>query len=193
MLNIILFGPPGAGKGTVSERLVAERKLVHLSTGNVLRDEIKRGTPLGVEAAKLIEKGMLVPDDTATAIVRDFVKTHVPCRGFIFDGFPRTENQAASLDEIMKENGIEITMLLSMDVSEENIIKRLQNRAHIEGRTDDADISIIRTRIATYHKKTEGTIDYYKKQGKFYAIDANVDPEHVMNNANEILDQFAKF
>jgi len=192
MLNIILFGPPGAGKGTVSERLVAERKLVHLSTGDILRDEIKHGTPLGVEAAKLIDRGVLVPDEIVIAIVRDFVKKHVPCRGFIFDGFPRTENQAAPLDEIMKENGIEITMLLSMEVSEENIIKRLQNRAHIEGRADDADITIIRTRLATYHKKTEGTADYYKKQGKFYAIDGNVDPEHTMMQVNEILDQFAK-
>ncbi len=187
MLNIILFGAPGAGKGTISEKLVAEKGLVHLSTGELLRDEIKRGTPLGIEAAALIDKGNFVSDEMAITIVRNFVRQHMPCKGFIFDGFPRTENQIAPLDEILAAYGTSVTMLLSLEVTEENIIKRLQNRARIESRADDADIAIIRARIATYHKKTESIGGHYKKRGLYYTVDSNITPEYTMEQLHEIL------
>ncbi|MDR0729372.1 MAG: adenylate kinase [Prevotellaceae bacterium] len=184
-LNIVLFGPPGAGKGTVA-KLVAERKhLVHLSTGDMLRQEIELGTDVGKKADSLIARGRLVPDDVVVAMVHHFVARHMPCPGFIFDGFPRTTEQAAALDNILADYQSSISRMIALEVSEEEIIRRMLHRAEIEGRPDDT-IDIIRQRIHTYHEKIKGTADYYKAQGKYCTVDSSFTPD---NTLQQILKQ----
>jgi adenylate kinase len=178
--NIVLFGPPGAGKGTVAKKLTEQQGLVHLSTGDMLRDEIARGTAIGSQADALISQGNLVPDAVVVAMIRSVVQRQMPCKGFIFDGFPRTTVQAQQLDEIMAAQGTDIAMMISLTVNEDEIIRRLQKRAEIEGRADDADIRIIRNRLATYHKKTEATSDYYKAQHKFHAVSNDKNPDDTL-------------
>ncbi|MDR0695014.1 MAG: adenylate kinase [Prevotellaceae bacterium] len=179
MLNIVLFGPPGAGKGTVAKKVAQQENLVHLSTGDMLREEIERGSALGKEAGQLIAQGHLVPDEVVIAMVREFVKRAMPCNGFIFDGFPRTTEQAKELDAIMATQGTAITMMIALEVSEDEIIRRMLNRAAIEGRPDDT-ISVIRKRIATYHEKIKTTGDYYKLQNKYYTVDSSFTPENTL-------------
>jgi adenylate kinase len=184
-LNIVLFGPPGAGKGTVA-KLVAERKhLIHLSTGDMLRQEIELGTDIGKEADSLIAHGHLVPDDIVVAMVRHFVARYMPCPGFIFDGFPRTTEQAAALDEILAAHQSSISRMITLEVSEEEIIRRMLHRAEIENRPDDT-IDVIRQRIRTYHEKIKSTADYYKAQGKYCTVDSSITPD---NTLQQILKQ----
>jgi adenylate kinase len=192
MLNIVLFGPPGAGKGTVAQLLVEEKGWKHLSTGSLLRDEVERGTPVGQEAAKLIERGFLVPDQVVIDMVRKYVSENMPCKGFIFDGYPRTTEQAAQLDVIMAAHGAKIDAMVALAVTETEIIRRLQNRASIEGRTDDADIAIIHNRLETYHEKTKITSDYYAAQGKFHTVDSGKTPEYTLAQIMQIFEAIAQ-
>jgi adenylate kinase len=179
MLNIVLFGPPGSGKGTVAKKIVQQENLVHLSTGDMLREEIERGSALGKEAEQMIVQGRLVPDETVVAMVREFVKRKMPCGGFIFDGFPRTTAQAKELDAIMAAQGTAITVMIALEVSEDEIIRRMLSRAEIEGRPDDT-IDVIRKRIATYHEKIKITSDYYKAQNKYHTVDSSETPEYTL-------------
>lgn len=171
MLNIVLFGPPGAGKGTQSEKLIDRYQLVHLSTGDIFRANIKGETELGQLAKSYMDKGELVPDKVTIGMLKSEVIKHPDAKGFIFDGFPRTTAQAEALDEFLKSMGSEITMMLALEVPEEELKKRLKHRAETSGRTDDADPEVIKKRIAVYQRETAPVADYYRRQNKYKGVD----------------------
>lgn len=179
MRYYIIFGPPGAGKGTQSKLMADKFQFRHISTGELLREEIKKGTELGKKADALISKGEYVPDQVVVDIIRQEMKSHPEAKGFIFDGFPRTIAQAEHLDNMLNESGKEITSVLSLKLDDDHVVHRIRHRAMTENRLDDSDIDIIEKRIATYHKKTEPLIDYYKKQGKFKEIDGSGTVEEI--------------
>ena len=170
-LNLILFGPPGAGKGTQSAFLIERYDLVHLSTGDLLRAEIKAETQLGLAAQELMDQGELVEDHIVIGMIRNKIEAHLDARGFIFDGFPRTQAQAEALDEMLNSKSEPITHMLALEVPEEELVKRLLGRGATSGRSDDKDESIIRNRIREYEKKTAPLKAYYAEQGKFTGID----------------------
>ncbi len=170
MLNIILFGPPGSGKGTQSQKLIAKYGLKHLSTGDLLRHEIATQTPLGIEAKAIMEKGLLVPDEVVIAMISTALDENQDVNGFLFDGFPRTEAQSEALDKLLELKNTEITMLLALEVSEEELINRIKERGLTSGRDDDANVEIVKARIAEYHKKTSVVEDYYKKFNKVQSV-----------------------
>jgi adenylate kinase len=170
-LNIVLFGPPGAGKGTQSNFLIERYGLVHLSTGDLLRAEIKAGSELGMQAKELMDAGQLVPDEVVIGMIRNKMEAHHDARGFIFDGFPRTKAQAEALDTMLADKSEPITVMLALQVPEEELIKRLLGRGATSGRSDDQDEAVIRNRIREYEQKTAPLKDYYTAQGKFKAID----------------------
>lgn len=169
MLNIIIFGPPGSGKGTQSERLIQEYNLVHLATGNLLRDEVSRQTPLGIEAKRIMDDGKLVSDEIVIGMIRSKLTEHMSAAGFIFDGFPRTVAQAQALDALLEELGHPINVLLSLEVPEDELRSRLLHRGAIEGRTDDNEVTITK-RIHEYLDKTKPVADYYQEQQKLVRI-----------------------
>ena len=170
MFNLILFGPPGSGKGTQSDRLVEKYGLIHLSTGNLLREEIAHKTPLGKEAKRFIDHGQLVPDEVVIAMVGSFFDKHKDANGFLFDGFPRTVAQAQALDKLMSLKKTDIAIVLALDVTEAELINRLLNRGKTSGRSDDSDETVIKKRFSVYTSETSPVADYYKKAKKFKAI-----------------------
>jgi len=170
MFNVILFGPPGSGKGTQSEKLVERYGLMHLSTGNLLRQEIAEKTPLGIEAKSFIDKGQLVPDEVVIGMVDSYYDLHKDARGFLFDGFPRTVAQAKALDKLLDLKKTNIATVLALEVGEEELVKRLLNRGKTSGRSDDTDESVIKKRFLVYTNETSLVADYYKKVRKFKAI-----------------------
>lgn len=170
MFNLILFGPPGSGKGTQSDRLVEKYGLIHLSTGNLLREEIANKTPLGIEAKKFIDNGQLVPDEVVIAMVDSFFDKHKDANGFLFDGFPRTVAQAQALDRLLALKKTDIAVVLALDVTEAELINRLLNRGKTSGRSDDSDENVIKKRFAVYTNETSPVADYYRKQRKFKSI-----------------------
>jgi len=170
MLNLVLFGPPGAGKGTQAEFLINTYDLIHLSTGDLLRGEISEKTNLGIEAKKFMDKGDLVPDAVVIGMIKNKLESNRMVKGFIFDGFPRTVEQAKALDELLNENQTPISGMLSLEVEEQELIDRLMKRGIISGRADDQDLNIIKNRIQVYHQKTAPLADYYNKQGKYFSI-----------------------
>ncbi len=165
MLNLILFGPPGAGKGTQSVKVAEHFGLVHLSTGDIFRANIKGGTELGTLAKSYIDKGQLVPDEVTVGMLRGEVEKNTGAKGFIFDGFPRTIPQAQALDSLLEEKGTSISAVVSLEVEEEELVKRLKSRAEVSGRTDDADENIIRNRIQVYKDETFPLKDFYTERG----------------------------
>lgn len=167
MLNIVLFGPPGAGKGTQSEKLIAEYNLVHLSTGDIFRSNIKGGTELGNLAKSFMDKGQLVPDEVTIKMLESEVDRHPGAKGFIFDGFPRTSAQASALDKFLESKRQSISVMLALDVPEEELKIRLMGRSEISGRADDADLAIIQKRIDVYNSETAPVKEYYKEQNKY--------------------------
>lgn len=171
MLNIVLFGPPGAGKGTQSERLIEKYGLVHLSTGDIFRFHLKNETELGKLARTFMDQGHLVPDEVTITMLKEEVLKHQDPKGFIFDGFPRTNPQAHALDKLLTELNTKITVMLGLEVEENELKERLKNRAISSGRADDADPEIIANRIAVYNRETAPVKDFYAAQNKYVAID----------------------
>lgn len=182
MLNIILFGPPGSGKGTQAALLVAKYNLEHTSTGDLLRAERAAKTPLGLEANKYIEAGELVPDEVVIGMIRKKLAERADSvQGFIFDGFPRTVAQAEALDNLMSDRKLQIDLLLSLRVPEEELVKRLIERGRTSGRKDDNE-ETIRNRVVVYETQTAPVADYYAKQGKLVTINGVGDLD-VINQA----------
>ncbi|MBI3718260.1 MAG: adenylate kinase [Sphingobacteriales bacterium] len=166
MFNLILFGPPGSGKGTQSEKLIEKYGLIHLSTGNLLREEIANKTALGLEAKSFMDKGQLVPDEVVIGMVGSFFDKHKDAKGFLFDGFPRTNAQAEALDKLLTFKNTSIAVVLALQVSEEELVKRLLGRGLTSGRSDDTNETVIRARIVEYNVKTAAVADYYKQFDK---------------------------
>ena len=185
MKYYILFGPPGAGKGTHAGALAQKYNLKHISTGELLRAEIAAGTELGREAKSLIDKGALVPDSVVEGMIETAFDTIKNVEGFLLDGFPRNLSQASDLDAILAKRGEEVTAVVALMISDETIRTRIKGRAIIEGRADDASDETISNRINTYHAQTEPLIEYYKKAGKYY--ECNADLGTIEDNRNRVL------
>lgn len=191
MLNIILCGAPGGGKGTQSQFIVDKYGLKHLSTGEVLRAEIKSGTALGKEIDELISKGNLVPDDMMYGVIENYI-ANLPqdCKGTIFDGYPRTVAQAEALTELLKKYNMEAIMI-DLLVDEQLLIQRLIERGKVSGRADD-NLNTIRHRIAVYHNQTEPIAHYYLHQGNYFAVNGNQQVEDVFLQIQRIVDTYAR-
>lgn len=166
MFNIILFGPPGSGKGTQSARLVERYGLIHLSTGDLLRSEISRQTKLGMEAKTIMDRGELVPDAVVVGMIASALEANPQANGFLFDGFPRTVAQSEALDQLLQQKGTSIGVVLALEVSEEELVKRLLHRGLTSGRSDDNSEDVVRARIVEYHKKTSVVAGYYRQFDK---------------------------
>ena len=170
MFNVILFGPPGSGKGTQSEKIIEKYGLVHLSTGDLLRSEITNRTPLGLEAKKLMDVGQLVPDEVVVGMISCSLDAHKGKAGFLFDGFPRTAAQAKALDTLLQFRQESIAVMLALDVSEDELVKRLMKRGETSGRSDDGDENIIAARVHEYKDKTEAVAEYYRDFNKVVMV-----------------------
>ena len=192
MFNLILFGPPGSGKGTQSEKLVEKYKLVHLSTGNLLRSEIAEKTPLGIEAKHFIDKGQLVPDEVVIGMVDSFFDKHPDAIGFLFDGFPRTTAQALALDKLMTLKKTEISLVLMLEVNEEELVTRLVLRGKTSGRSDDADENVQRNRQQVYKNETLPVASYYQKTKKIAVIDGMGEIDSIFERLCSYIDKKMK-
>lgn len=177
MLNLVLFGPPGAGKGTQSEKLIQKYNLVHLSTGDLLRSQIALGTELGLHAKQLMDQGLLVPNEVVIGMIDNKLSENRSAAGFIFDGFPRTVLQAKALDVLLSQYQTPITTMVALVVDNEELIRRLLKRGETSGRPDDQDEATARRRVQVYNTETTPVADYYSKQEKFVAINGigNID------------------
>lgn len=189
MLNLVIFGAPGSGKGTQSERLIDKYALHHISTGELLRDHISRGTELGKIADSYISKGQLIPDDLMVRVLAHELDTNPEktARGVIFDGFPRTIPQARALKQMLAERGTKIHAVVGLEVPEHHLIDRMINRGKVEGRADD-NIDTIKKRLEVYHEQTSPLRDYYTAEGKYHAIDGNAAVEKVFEDIVKSLD-----
>lgn len=190
MLNLVLFGPPGAGKGTQSQKLIEKYQLVHLSTGDLLRSEIAQGTALGLEAKKLMDDGKLVPDEVVIGMISNKLDSNREAKGFIFDGFPRTVAQAEALDKLLASKGAQISGMIALQVDEDELEKRLLLRGKDSGRADDANPEIIRKRIVEYNSKTAPVAGYYQQQGKLQNIDGIGSIDEIFKAICAVVDRY---
>lgn len=189
MLNIVLFGPPGAGKGTQSKLMVEKYQLIHLSTGDLLRSEIQAGTELGKKAKLLMDEGKLVPDEVVIGMISNKLEANKEARGFIFDGFPRTKEQAVALDKLLTAHEESISVMISMAVPERELIDRLLERGKESGRPDDQNEEVIQGRLTVYKEQTEMVKDYYAAQSKASEIDGLGSIEDVFARIQKAIEQ----
>lgn len=192
MLNIILFGAPGCGKGTQAELLKKKYGVEHISTGAVIRSEIERGTELGLSMQEYIAKGELAPDSIVVGMVKNYICEHRDAKGNIFDGFPRTTAQAEAFDKLLSEEGLSVSVMIYMDVPEQELVNRILLRGKDSGRADDASEDIIRNRIEIYRAQTAIVADYYSKQGKYVAVDGVGTLDEVFARICEAIDNCAE-
>ena len=171
MLNIVLFGPPGAGKGTQAEKLSQKFKLVHLSTGDIFRSNIRFGTELGLLAKNFMDQGNLVPDEVTISMLEKEVEKQIEAKGFIFDGFPRTISQAEALDHVLAAKGTSISMTLALEVDEMELTRRILERGKSSGRADDQDEATVRNRVSEYNTKTAPLKIFYDRQKKLHSVE----------------------
>lgn len=188
MFNLVIFGPPGSGKGTQSEYIIKKYGLVHLSTGDLLRAEKNSGSELGNRIKALIDNGNLVPDSMVEEMVKKNVLRNRNAEGFIFDGFPRTTAQAAWLDNMLAEIGESVTLMLTLDVADDELRTRILERGKVSGRADDQDVNIINNRISVYHKQTQPVIQFYSEQGKYVAVNGIGSLNEVFGRICEAMD-----
>ena len=189
MLNLVLFGPPGAGKGTQAEYLIKSFGLTHLSTGDLLRSEIAKGTKLGKEAKSYMDKGELVPDSVVIGMIENKLESEKDTNGFIFDGFPRTVEQAKALDALLNAKGTPVSAMLSLEVEKQELIDRLLSRGKESGRADDQDVSVIENRINVYNEKTAPLIEYYKEQDKHFGINGMGTIEEIAERLKAVVEK----
>jgi adenylate kinase len=188
MFNLILFGPPGSGKGTQSENLIKKYGLKHLSTGDLLRSEIKQGTPLGMEAKSFMDKGQLVPNEVVIGMISSALDANPKAAGFLFDGFPRTTAQAEALDKLLELKKTSITLMLALEVSEEELVKRLLKRGQTSGRSDDTNENVIRERINVYHNETSAVAEHYRKSKKVEMIEGEGSIDEIFASISKEID-----
>jgi len=192
MFNLILFGPPGSGKGTQSESLIAKYGLKHLSTGDLLRNEIAGTSPLGMAAKSFMDKGQLVPDEVVIEMISSALDNNPKANGFLFDGFPRTTAQAEALDKLMHEKNTEIAMVLALQVSRQELVKRLINRGLTSGRSDDTNETVIHQRFMVYKNETAPIAEHYKKLRKFQSIKGEGGVDEIFDLVCEAVDKRMK-
>lgn len=192
MLNLVLFGPPGAGKGTQSQKLIEKYKLVHLSTGDILRSEISNGTELGTEAKKLMDQGLLVPDEVVIGMISNKLDSNKDANGFIFDGFPRTVAQAEALDSLLDSKNTAISGMIALIVDNDELQKRLLLRGKDSGRPDDANPEIISKRIQEYNDKTAAVANFYKAQNKYQSVNGIGSIEDIFASISQVTESFSK-
>jgi adenylate kinase len=189
MFNLVLFGPPGSGKGTQSENILKAYRLMHISTGDLLRDEVGRQTPLGIEAKKYMDQGFLVPDEVVIGMISSKIDQRPDARGFIFDGFPRTKAQAEALDKLLEFKHTQIHLVLSLEVPEAELITRLVKRGETSGRSDDNE-EVITSRIKEYYAKTETVASHYEAQGKLERIKGDNSIEETFKHLSKEIDKY---
>ncbi len=189
MTNLILFGPPGSGKGTQAANLVEKYELLHISTGDLFRYEMGNDTPLGKEAKSYIQKGELVPDEVTMGMLRNKLEDNLDLKGIIFDGVPRTIAQAGMLDNMLSEHGEQVDVLIALEVDDEEIVQRILNRGKTSGRADDNDERIIRNRIEVYKKETTPVFEYYEAKGKAQKVNGIGTIEAIGDRLSAIIDE----
>lgn len=190
MLNIVLFGPPGAGKGTQSENIINKYSLIHISTGDLFRKHLSENSDLGKKAKSYMDAGNLVPDEVVIGMVEDKIQDHLEAKGFIFDGFPRTVNQAGALDKMLDGHGLTISGMVALEVPEEELKLRIKERAKTSGRVDDQDDAKIDNRIAVYKSETAPVAEYYKKQDRYNAVNGVGTVEEIFAKIQDKISSF---